>query len=84
MKNVVYVASYFTRAFLFAFMVGRIVAAFVPSDKVQSLLSGKKVSSYFLATIFVPLFTVCSYATIPIFCGILIASFFGAIFIGCI
>lgn len=73
---VVYVGSYLSRAwgaFLFAFMFGGIIAAFVPSNKMRSLFSGKKLRSYIFAAAFAPAMAVCSCAMIPVFGGILIA-----------
>jgi len=73
---VVYLGSYLSRAwgaFLFAFMFGGIIAAFVPSHRMRSLFSGKNIKSYILAAAFAPAMTVCSCAMIPVFGGILIA-----------
>lgn len=72
----VYLGSYITRAwgvFLFAFMLGGIIAAFVPSRRMRRLFSGKSIGSYVLATALAPAMTVCSCAMIPVFGGILIA-----------
>ena len=72
----VYLGSYLTRAwgaFLFAFMFGGIIAAFVPSRRMRNLFTGKKFSSYVFAAAFAPVLTVCSCAMIPVFGGILIA-----------
>jgi len=72
----VYVGSYFTRAwgaFVFAFMLGGVIAAFIPKEKMKSLLSGRRLRSYFFAALFAPVLTVCSCAMIPVFGGILIA-----------
>jgi len=73
---VVYLGSYLSRAwgaFLFAFMFGGIIAAFVPSHRMRSLFSGKNIKSYVFAAAFAPAMTVCSCAMIPVFGGILIA-----------
>ena len=73
---IVYVSSYLSRAwgaFLFAFMFGGIIAAFVPSQRMRSLFSGKSVKSYIFAAAFAPAMAVCSCAMIPVFGGILIA-----------
>ncbi len=72
----VYIGSYLSRAwgaFIFAFMLGGIIAAFVPSRRMQALLSGRRIRSYIFAAAFAPILTVCSCAMIPIFGGILIA-----------
>ena len=72
----IYVASYISRAwgaFIFAFMLGGVIASFTPREKIQSLMSGRRIGSYFIAAIFAPVLTVCSCAMIPIFGGILIA-----------
>jgi uncharacterized membrane protein YraQ (UPF0718 family) len=73
---VVYVGSYLSKAWgplLFAFMLGGIIAAFVPSEKMRSLFSAKNLNSYIFAALFAPVLTVCSCAMIPIFGGILMA-----------
>lgn len=73
---IVYLGSYISRAwgaFIFAFMLGGIIAAFVPANRMRRLLSGRKLRSYVLAAAFAPMLTVCSCAMIPIFGGILIA-----------
>ncbi|MGC8817609.1 MAG: permease [Candidatus Hadarchaeum sp.] len=70
----VYVAGYLTRAwgaFLFAFMLGGFIEAFVPREKMKDYLSSKSVKSYVLAALFAPVLTVCSCAMIPIFGGII-------------
>jgi len=54
-------------------MLGGIIAAFIPRQKMQALLSGRRMSSYIFASAFAPILTVCSCAMIPIFGGILIA-----------
>lgn len=67
----VYLGSYISRAwgaFLFAFMFGGIIAAFVPSRRMRSLFSGKNIRSYILAAALA--------VTRFVF------SFFGAIFVG--
>lgn len=72
----VYLASYFTRAwgaFLFAFMLGGIIEAFVPREKMKAYLSSKSAKSYVFAALFAPALTVCSCAMIPIFGGIIMA-----------
>ena len=72
----VYVGSYLSRAWgalLFAFMLGGLIAAFVPARRMKRLLSGNSFSSYFFAALFAPILTVCSCAMIAIFGGILIA-----------
>jgi uncharacterized membrane protein YraQ (UPF0718 family) len=72
----VYVANYLTRAwgaFLFAFMLGGVIEAFVPRERMQSFFSSKSVKSYFLAALFAPVLTVCSCTMIPIFGGIMAA-----------
>lgn len=72
----VYIASYTTKAWstlLFAFMLGGIISAFVPKEKMQKLMSSKSIRSYFLAALCAPLLTVCSCAMIPIFGSLIIA-----------
>ncbi|MEM2866332.1 MAG: permease [Candidatus Hadarchaeales archaeon] len=72
----VYLASYLTRAwgaFLFAFMLGGMIEAFVPREKMKGYLSSKSLRSYVLAALFAPVLAVCSCAMIPIFGGILAA-----------
>jgi len=72
----VYLASYLTRAwgaFLFAFMLGGMIEAFVPREKMKSYLSSKSLRSYVLAAFFAPVLAVCSCAMIPIFGGIMAA-----------
>ena len=64
----VYVGSYLSRAWgalLFAFMLGGLIAAFVPARRMKRLLSGNSFSSYFFAALFAPILTVCSCAMIP-------------------
>ncbi|OPX17908.1 hypothetical protein BXT86_03980 [candidate division WOR-3 bacterium 4484_100] len=73
---VVYLWSYLTRAwgaFIFAFMFGGIIAAFIPTQSMRRMFSGKSIKSYFFAAAFAPVLTICSCAMIPIFGGILIA-----------
>jgi uncharacterized membrane protein YraQ (UPF0718 family) len=73
---IVYVAGYLTRAwgaFIFAFMLGGFIEAFVPREKMKSYLSSKSAKSYILAALFAPVLTVCSCSMIPIFGGIMMA-----------
>ncbi len=73
---IVYVASYITKAWstlLFAFLLGGMITVLIPRDKLQSMLSSKRLRSYFLAALFAPLLTVCSCAMIPIFGSLIIA-----------
>jgi hypothetical protein len=70
----VYLANYISRAwgaFLFAFMLGGIIEAFVPRERMKNYLSSKSAKSYVLAALFAPVLTVCSCAMIPIFGGII-------------
>jgi len=70
----VYLANYLTRAwgaFLFAFMLGGIIEAFIPRQKMTNYFSSRSAKSYFLAALFAPVLTVCSCAMIPIFGGII-------------
>jgi hypothetical protein len=72
----VYLAGYLTRAwgaFLFAFMLGGIIEAFIPRERMKSYFSSKSAKSYILAALFAPVLTVCSCAMIPIFGGIIVA-----------
>ncbi len=70
----VYLAGYLSRAwgaFLFAFMLGGVVEAFVPRERMRNSLSSKSARSYILAALFAPVLTVCSCAMIPVFGGIM-------------
>jgi hypothetical protein len=70
----VYLANYISRAwgaFLFAFMLGGIIEAFIPRERMKNYLSSKSAKSYVLAALFAPVLTVCSCAMIPIFGGII-------------
>ena len=72
----VYILNYATRAWgtlLFAFMLGGIIAAFVPKEKMKKYLTSKNFSSYVLAALLAPAMTVCSCAMIPIFGGLVVA-----------
>lgn len=72
----VYLASYLTRAwgaFLFAFMLGGFIEAFIPRETMKSYFSSKSAKSYVLAAAFAPVLAVCSCAMIPIFGGIMAA-----------
>lgn len=72
----VYIGSYFSRAwgaFLFAFMLGGMLEAFISRERMQKYLSSKSVKSYLLAALFAPVMALCSCAMIPIFGGIMIA-----------
>lgn len=72
----VYIFSYLTRAWgplVFAFILGGIISVFVPREKMKRLLNSNKLNSYFLAAAFAPIMTVCSFAMIPIFGGLLIS-----------
>jgi uncharacterized membrane protein YraQ (UPF0718 family) len=70
----VYLANYLTRAwgaFLFAFMLGGVIEAFIPRETMKNYLSSKSAKSYILGALFAPVLTVCSCAMIPIFGGII-------------
>lgn len=72
----VYILSYFTRAWgpmILAFVLGGIIAVFVPREKMKRYMSSKNLLSYLYAGLLAPLLTVCSCAMIPIFGGILIS-----------
>ncbi len=72
----VYILSYATRAWgtlLFAFMLGGVIAAFVPREQMKKYLTSSNFSSYFLAALLAPVMTVCSCAMIPIFGGLIVA-----------
>ncbi len=72
----VYILNYATRAWgtlLFAFMLGGMIAAFVPKEKMKKYLTSKNFSSYVLAALLAPAMTVCSCAMIPIFGGLVVA-----------
>ncbi|MGQ9788980.1 MAG: permease [Candidatus Hadarchaeaceae archaeon] len=72
----VYLAGYLSRAwgaFLFAFMLGGVIEAFVPRERMKNYLSSKSAKSYVFAALFAPVLTVCSCAMIPIFGGIIVA-----------
>jgi hypothetical protein len=72
----VYTFSYITRAWgalLLAFVLGGVIAVFVPKEKMKKYMSSKSFFSYILAGISAPVMTVCSCAMIPIFGGILIS-----------
>lgn len=72
----VYIFSYITRAWgalLFAFVLGGVIAVFVPKEKMKKYLNSKNFLSYLLAGAMAPFMTVCSCAMIPIFGGILIS-----------
>jgi len=70
----VYIGSYLSRAwgaFIFVFVLGDIIAAFLPSRRMQVLPSGRRIRSSIFAVAFAPILTMCSCAMIPIFGGIL-------------
>ena len=72
----VYVGSYFTRAggpLLFAFMLGGIIASFIPRETMKRYMSSRNFGSYMIGASSAPLLTVCSCAMIPVFGGILIS-----------
>ncbi|MEM2878766.1 MAG: permease [Candidatus Hadarchaeales archaeon] len=72
----VYVANYISRAwgaFLFAFMLGGFIEAFVSRERMRGYLSSRSARSYVLAALFAPVLAVCSCSMIPIFGGILMA-----------
>ncbi len=72
----VYILNYATRAWgtlLFAFMLGGVIAAFVPREQMKKYLTSSRFSSYFLAALLAPVMTVCSCAMIPIFGGLIVA-----------
>lgn len=72
----VYILNYATRAWgtlLFAFMLGGVIAAFVPRQKMRTYLTSGKISSYILAALLAPVMTVCSCAMIPVFGGLIMA-----------
>ena len=72
----VYVANYLTRAwgaFLFAFMLGGVIEAFIPRERMQNYFSSRSAKSYVLAALLAPVLAVCSCAMIPIFGGIMAA-----------
>ncbi len=72
----VYILNYATRAWgtlLFAFMLGGVIAAFVPREQMKKHLTSSRFSSYFLAALLAPVMTVCSCAMIPIFGGLIVA-----------
>lgn len=72
----VYLWSYVTRAWgplILAFVLGGVIAAFVPREKMKKYMSSKSLSSYLIAGVLAPFLTVCSCAMIPIFGGILIS-----------
>ncbi len=72
----VYILNYATRAWgtlLFAFMLGGVIAAFVPREKMKKYLTSRNFSSYILAALLAPAMTVCSCAMIPIFGGLVVA-----------
>lgn len=72
----VYILNYATRAWgtlLFAFMLGGVIAAFVPKEKMKKYLTSQNISSYVLAALLAPVMTVCSCAMIPIFGGLIVA-----------
>ncbi len=72
----VYILAYATRSWgtlLFAFMLGGVIAAFVPREKMKDYLSSRNFYSYFLAAALAPVMTVCSCAMIPIFGGLIMA-----------
>lgn len=72
----VYIASYATRAWgalLFAFMLGGIIVAFIPREKMKRAMASGRATSYLLAAALAPVLTVCSCAMIPIFGGLMIS-----------
>jgi len=72
----VYSYSYLTRAWgplLFAFLMGGMIAAFVPREMMKKAMASGRARSYFLAAALAPVLTVCSCAMIPIFGGLLIS-----------
>ena len=72
----VYVFSYITRAWgplLLAFILGGVIAVFVPREKMKKYLNSKNFLSYLYAGLMAPFLTICSCAMIPIFGGILIS-----------
>lgn len=72
----VYIFSYITRAWgplVLAFVLGGVIAVFVPKEKMKKYLNSKNFLSYLYAGLMAPFLTVCSCAMIPIFGGILIS-----------
>ena len=72
----VYILNYATRAWgtlLFAFLLGGVIAAFVPREQMKKYLTSSNFSSYILAALLAPVMTVCSCAMIPIFGGLIVA-----------
>jgi len=72
----VYIFSYLTRAWgplALAFVLGGVIVAFVPKQRMQRYMGSSSFYSFILAGLFAPLLTVCSCAMIPIFGGLLIS-----------
>jgi hypothetical protein len=72
----VYIFSYITRAWgslALAFVLGGVLSAFVPRERMKKYLSSARFSSFVLAGLFSPVLTVCSCAMIPIFGGLLMS-----------
>lgn len=72
----VYIFSYITRAWAplaFAFVLGGVLSAFVPKERMKRYLSSSHFYSYVLAGLLAPVLTVCSCAMIPIFGGLLMS-----------
>jgi uncharacterized protein len=72
----VYIFSYLTRAWgplALAFVLGGVIVAFVPKQKMQRYMGSSSFYSFLLAGLFAPLLTICSCAMIPIFGGLLIS-----------
>ena len=72
----VYIFSYVTRAWgplALAFVLGGVLSAFVPKEKMKKYLNSSSFYSFVLAGLFSPILTVCSCAMIPIFGGLLMS-----------